>query len=219
MKKFLLILFSSLVLLALAACTDANEQEPENQQGEETDSETVEDQGAAEEASAEENDAGSTQGATDDESVDEGPQGNTDLTLQLTKVDEESGATLESDIYMEIAQLMEEHPDMGTENDFSVFTVDIYQTEAGRSLVLLGINRTPLELTNISFELNLGSSEEFILESQPVHLTEEEMGVFPVDGVMPFVIDISDEQAEALININQADILLTIENFEFEEAK
>lgn len=222
MKKFLLILFSSCVLFALAACTDAGEQETEDQNEEEAANETIEDDGAAEQAagnSSSEEETDSSQDAEANEDVEQESQGNSGLTLQLTKVDEENGSTLESDIYKEINQLIEENPDMGTENDFSVFTVDIFNSDAGRSLVLLGINRTPLELTNISFDLNLGSAEEFVLEAQPVHLSEEEMGVFPVDGVMPFVIDISNEQAEALLSINSADLLLTLDNFEYEEAE
>src|SRR5690625_569729 len=183
MKKFLLILLSSCVLVTLAACADSDEQETEEQNEEEADNEIVEDDDATEETAGNddsvEDEAESAQGSED---VEEESAGNTDLTLQLTRVDEENGSTLESDIYREINQLIEEHPDMGTENDFSVFTVDIYNSEAGSSLVLLGINRTPLELTNVSFDLNLGSTEEFVLEEQPVHLSEEEMGVFPVDG-------------------------------------
>jgi hypothetical protein len=219
MKKFLFILFISLVFLALAGCTNSDGQETEDQDNEAAEDENIEDDGSdTDEATGDEDE--STQGATEDDAdnVEEEGNENTDLTLQLTKVDEENGATLESGVYSDINQLMADHPDMGTADDFSVFTVDIYNTEAGRSLVLLGINRTPIELTNVSFDLSIGSNETFVLEDQPITLTEEEMGVFSVNGVMPFVIDISDEQAEALLNINASDILLTLDNFEYEEA-
>jgi hypothetical protein len=214
MKKFLFILLGSLVFLALAGCTNSGDEETSDGENETTENESMENDSVGEEEEAD-NDDGSAQDETAEEETNEAA----DLTLQLTRVDEENGATLESDIYSEISQLMDEHPDMGTENDFSVFTVDVYQSEAGRSIVLLGINRTPIELTNVSFDLSLGSNEAFVLEDQPIHLSEEEMGVFPVDGVMPFVIDVSEEQAEALLNISPADILLTLDNFEYEEAE
>jgi Tfp pilus tip-associated adhesin PilY1 len=213
MKKSLFILLISFVFLFLAGCTNSDDQDTENQENEtaETEEQESNDPETDEVAENEEED---TQATAEEEETD----ANNDLTLQLTKVDEENGSTLESGIYSEINQLMEENPNMGTENDFSVFTVDVYNTEAGRSLVLLGINRTPVELTNVSFDLNLGSNEAFVLEDQPVNLSEEEMGVFPVNGVMPFIIDISDEQADALLNINAAEVLLTLDNFEYEEA-
>ena|SRR5690625_1686539 len=214
MKKSLFILLISFVFLFLAGCTNSDDQDTENQENETPETEDQESNDPETDEAAENEDEG-TQATADEEETN----ANTDLTLQLTKVDEESGSTLESGIYSEINQLMEENPNMGTENDFSVFTVDVYNTEAGRSLVLLGINRTPVELTNVSFDLNLGSNEEFVLEDQPVNLSEEEMGVFSVNGVMPFIIDISDEQADALLNINAAEVLLTLDNFEYEEAE
>jgi len=214
MKKSLFILLISFVFLFLAGCTNSDDQDTENQENETPETEDQESNDPETDETAENEDEG-TQATADEEETN----ANTDLTLQLTKVDEESGSTLESGIYSEINQLMEENPNMGTENDFSVFTVDVYNTEAGRSLVLLGINRTPVELTNVSFDLNLGSNEVFVLEDQPVNLSEEEMGVFSVNGVMPFIIDISDEQADALLNINAAEVLLTLDNFEYEEAE
>ncbi|GAB3803352.1 hypothetical protein [Virgibacillus kimchii] len=215
MKRCLLILFSCCVLV-LAACTDSEGQTDE-QVDEKMEEETEEVHRSAEQDAADENVTDSTK--NDDEGAGGEAKGKTDLTLQLTKVDEENGSTLESDIYQEISQIMEDHPDMGIENDFSVFTVDIYQSDAGRSLVMLGVNRTPIELTNISFDLNLGSQEVFVLENMSIHLSEDEMGTFPVNGVMPFVIDLSAEQAAVLQNIDQEDILLTLDNFEYDEGE
>ncbi|WP_405100729.1 hypothetical protein [Oceanobacillus sp. FSL H7-0719] len=204
MKKILFVLLVSFLLLT--GCNEAKDREIR-----EEDNEVIENENMDEEESAVEN------VENEEEVQEEGFDENTELTLQVTRWDEQSGVTLDSEIYTVINQLLSETPDAGMPNDFSVYTVDIYSSEAGRSLVLLGINRTPVEMTNISFDFSLGSQEEFVLENYPVSLTEEEMGVFSPNGVMPFIIEISDEQAESLLSITQPEVLLSIDNFEFEE--
>ncbi|MTW87273.1 hypothetical protein F3157_16670 [Virgibacillus dakarensis] len=142
-----------------------------------------------------------------------------DLTLQLTKVDEEAGVTLENETYQEISKMIQDDPDMGAANDFSVYTINIYETEFGKKLFLLGINRLPFAIHNISFQFTLkGKDGEQIYKNLPVQLKKSEIGTFQQDGAIPFTLDLTAEQAEQLMKMNSEDMVLEINDFKYEKA-
>lgn len=66
--------------------------------------------------------------------------GEQSLKLQVLKGDKEAGVTLEnSPLYNELEKVIQENPDIGADNDFSVYVVDTYGDDEGNSkLVLLG---------------------------------------------------------------------------------
>lgn len=142
-----------------------------------------------------------------------------DLTLQLTKVDEEAGGSLEEGTYKEINNMIKEDPKIGAANDFSVYTLKISDQDEGKVLFLLGINRLPIAIHNISFQFTLKSKDdEYVYQDMPVRLTDSEIGTFQPDGAIPFMLDLSDEQAELLKRINPEDIVLEIDDFKYKKA-
>lgn len=145
-----------------------------------------------------------------------------DLTLQLTNVDEKAGGTLDGDeTYQQLNQLIQENPDLGAANDFSVYTVNPYQLETGEStLLLLGINRLPKAIHNIHFRFILKDEDgDYIYKDLPVHLTESEIGTFQPNKAMPFTVNISEEQMEQLNNLDVENSTLELNDFEYEEVE
>src|SRR5699024_7385391 len=82
------------------------------------------------------------------------------LTLQLTKVDEEEGYTIEdSPLYTELESFIEENPKQGAANDFSMYVIDVLEDAGQSQLLLLGINRLDEPIKDISFDFSLGNSD------------------------------------------------------------
>lgn len=150
-----------------------------------------------------------------DESAEKEP-----LTLQVLKGDEEAGATIENNnIYNELNQYVQAHPDIGLENDFSLYIVNTIQNESGdSSLVMLGINRLPTPIKNISFDFTLGNKDgEYVWENFEVTMDEETAGVLNENSTFPIVLSLTDEQKELLRSLNQENQVMKIENFQYEE--
>src|SRR5699024_10598690 len=64
------------------------------------------------------------------------------LTLQIAKVDEEEGYTIEdSQLYTELESFIEENPKQGTTNEFSMFVIDVFEDAGQSQLLLLVVNR------------------------------------------------------------------------------
>ena len=87
------------------------------------------------------------------------------LTLQVLKMDEEAGITLDNnDVYKEISEIVSENPDLGIVNDFSIQILDVVENVDGTydTLAFLAINRLDEPLKNINFEYTLGNDEDDI---------------------------------------------------------
>lgn len=129
------------------------------------------------------------------------------ISLQLLKIDEEAGATLDTHpLYIELNEMIQEAPELGIPDDFSIEVIDIVDSGTeDAALMFLAINRTPVALKNISFDYTLGHENgEFVWQDVEVELTEEDAGVIQPNHAMPFSLGITAEQ-EALIDLINAD--------------
>lgn len=143
------------------------------------------------------------------------------LTLQVLKADEEAGATIENHtIYNELNKLIQDNPDIGQVNDFSLYTVNTIHNEEGETkLVLLGINRLPMPIKNIAFDFTLGNDQgEYIWKQQEVTMSEDSAGTLQTNGAFPIILPLSSEQEELLKSLNEDNQVMEIENFKYEEA-
>jgi len=143
---------------------------------------------------------------------------NDDLILQLTKRDEQEGVTKEDGKYQQIMEALRENPKLGVENEFNFFTINVGHTEKGQKLLLAGINRSSKPVQNVSFDFTLQSEdgEHVVYEDMPIYLAESEMGAFEPNGVMPVLLDLTNEQYEQYKRIDPEEAKLELNNFEYE---
>src|SRR5699024_8603246 len=117
-------------------------------------------------------------------------------------------------------QLIEENPDQGVDNDFSLYAVDTIEHPDGTQLLLLGINRLNKPIEDITFDFTLGNNEgEFVWEGMPITLPNEEFGPFKVDHAMPIILPVTDEQIQVVNTITTDNQVFEIENFNYSEAE
>ena len=198
MKKIIGILVVG--VLFLSACTDGDTEEVESDSGqtEKTTEQVEESNGQS-----------------------EGNQGEVeDLTLQVTKVDEEAGVTIEnSEIYQELNEFVKENSKFGTPNDFSLLSVSMAEDPDGNhQMLFLGVNRIGTPVKNVKFELTIGSTEgDMVWENIPITLDEENAGVLENNAALPIFLPVtSQEQIDVMRTISQENVVMEISNFNFE---
>ena len=143
-----------------------------------------------------------------------------ELSLQITKVDQEAGVTVEdNELYQELDRIITENPLQGAENDFSLYVVDIIETDTEELwLFLMGINRLPTTIQNISFDFTFGNTDgEYVWEDYPLIFEEPEFGAIDENKVFPVFIPLTDEQAELVTQLNEDNQIFEMNNFEYEE--
>ena len=145
------------------------------------------------------------------------------LTLQVLKMDEEEGITLDNnDVYKDISEIIAENPDMGIADDFSIQILDVVENMDGTidTLAFLAINRLDEPLKNINFDYTLGNTEgDYIFDGIEVDLTESDVGVIQAHGVVPFYLEVTEEQIELLSTLDQDNSVMEFDKFKFESAK
>ncbi|QUW22974.1 hypothetical protein JSQ81_05205 [Sporosarcina sp. Marseille-Q4063] len=144
------------------------------------------------------------------------------LKLQVLQGDEEIGVTVENNqFYSELDKVIQQYPNMGAKNDFTVYIVNAYRDDSGNpKLVLLGINRLPVAIKNIEFIYTLGNkNNEYVWERQPIEMTEEKAGVLQPNSALPIVLSITEEQLELLKSLEEDNKVMTIDGFTYEEVK
>lgn len=141
------------------------------------------------------------------------------LTLQLTKVDEEQGITLDDGAYPDLNKAIENQPDIGEANDFSVYALNTFSAEDGSlKFLLIGINRLPMAIREMQFLFTLKNENgDYIYDSAPVTLPESEFGTFDPNTVKPFILDATEEQVEQLKIMDGDNSALELDDFDFEE--
>ncbi|MEI3597597.1 MULTISPECIES: hypothetical protein [unclassified Oceanobacillus] len=198
MKKIIGILVVG--VLFLSACTDGDTEEVESDSGQtEETTEQVEESNGQSEGNQEEVE---------------------DLTLQVTKVDEEAGVTIEnSEIYQELNEFVKENSKFGTPNDFSLLSVSMVEdAEGNQQMLFLGVNRLGSPVKNITFDITLGSTEgDMVWEDFPVTLDEENAGVLETNAALPIFLPVtSQEQIDVMNTISQENLVMEFNNFNFE---
>lgn len=196
MRKYL-VLVAALSILALAACgkTEINTEKSVD---------NVEDK---------------TENESNRKEADESEQG---LKLQVLKGDEEQGVTVENNLlYNELDKVIKQNPNIGVENDFSVYVVDTFHDDEGNSkLVLFGINRLPIAIKNFTFTYTLGNKDnEYVWERQPIEMKEESAGVLQPNSALPIVLSITEEQVALLLSLEEDNQVMSIDGFVYEEVE
>lgn len=152
--------------------------------------------------------------------VETDSEDNADLTLSLTKVDEDAGVILEENpVYQKLNDLVEENPQLGTPEDFSMFTVDFTEGAENNQefLVFLGINRLDAPIKNINFDFTLGTTEgEYVYENLNVSIDEDQFGSFKPNETMPIMLDVTEEQYEVYQKITTENQVFEMNNFTFD---
>ena len=167
--------------------------------------------------------AGNEENKTEIESNNEEASGSElVLKLHVLKGDEENGVTVENNLlYNELDKVIQQNPNIGAENDFSVYVVDTLHDDEGNSkLVLLGINRLPVAIKNFEFTYTLGNKDnEYVWERQPVEMKEENAGILQPNTALPIVLPITEEQVALLKTLEEDNKVMTIDGFIYEEVK
>ena len=144
------------------------------------------------------------------------------ITLQLLKADEEAGVTVEnSEVYQELDRMITENPDIGLENDFSIYIVDIVDSGTeDAALLFLGINRLDESIKGITFDYTLGLDDgSFVWEGAEVTLSEEDAGIIQPNHAVPFSLGITPEQEAIIDALEQDNQVVKIENFAFQSGE
>ena len=145
------------------------------------------------------------------------------LALQVLKMDEAEGITLENnDVYKEISEIISENPNLGIPDDFSIQIHDVVENIVGTNdtLAFLAINRLDEPLKNVYFEYTLGNNEgEYVFDETRINLTESEVGVIQAHSVVPFYVEVTEEQIESFRTLVPENYVMKFDNFTFESAK
>lgn len=138
-----------------------------------------------------------------------------DLTLQVMKVDEDEGVTIENnEFYQALLEVVESDPKMGEQNDVSLFPYSVMETaDGGNSILFLVINRLDRPIRNFVFNLTFGNQDgEYIYDQMEVDLPEETMGILEKDGVIPILLEIDDADIEMFLSLEQEDMFLQLDD-------
>ncbi|WP_338655077.1 hypothetical protein V6B14_03095 [Sporosarcina psychrophila] len=143
------------------------------------------------------------------------------LSMQVLKVDEENGVTLEEEMYQQLSGLVEVNPDIGVAEDFSIHAIDFVEKSAGESVMLfLGINRLEKGIKNITLEYTLGVEMEgtvkYVFNREKVDLSESFAGVIQPNHAIPFTLPVTPEGKELLQLMTKENKTMKIENAKFE---
>ncbi len=209
MKKLILIL-SFILVLGLAACGNKTSNDT-------SDKENEIDEVEVKESENNNSDDSNTEGKNqyEGEELAEGEE-KEDLTLQVLKVDEEDGITIENnEFYQAIQAEIENNPKMGDQDDFSLLPLDVaYFEDDSISLMFLAINRLKDPIKNIAFDLTLGNQDgEYIFENYEIDLTEDYIGVLEKNGAIPFFVDITEEDEEIFSTLTDENVHMEMDNF------
>lgn len=149
---------------------------------------------------------------------DQNPNEKVGLSLQVLKIDQENGVTIENDdIYNGLDGMIAQAPTMGADDDFTVRTMNIYNAEDGSMLILLGINRLDVPIKDISFDLTLGSnSGEYVWKDFPINMSENHAGILQPDSAVPILLNLSEDEEALLRTIDQDNIQIVIKDFDAE---
>ncbi|WP_416151669.1 hypothetical protein ACM26V_12130 [Salipaludibacillus sp. HK11] len=216
MKKFVYMLVFIMILI-VTGCSNSDEETSENVNTENNEEKTdVAANNNQEDLSTEQE----SQGNGDTLEVEDASQDAfevPDLQLQVSKLDEESGVTIESsEVYSYLEEVIMADPKGGIPNDFSIYPDELVLNDDGTtSLLFIVINRLHAPIRNISFELTLGNQDgDSIFEGLEVSLEEESFGIIETDSAVPFLIDISPEDEEIYMEITEENIDLRMENYD-----
>lgn len=162
----------------------------------------------------------STGSTEDDDEFVESSEDNADLTLQVTKIDEEAGATIDNnENYQMLNEVILDNPKLGTPNDFSMYTID-FDKEIYRQtmqIYFFGINRLDTPIKNIRFKITLGTTDgEYVWEDMPVTISDDIFGTFKPDHTMPIMLDVTEEELDVFEKITKENQVFEIDDFNFD---
>lgn len=203
MKK--LLIFISILTIVLVGCSGENEEESPQDTSNNTSENTAE---------TDENDAETEESEGDSEM--------SKLTLQVLKTDEANGLTLENnDLYKELTRVINENPNIGTPNDFSMQTVNsVNEGQENAAYIFLAINRTDVAMKNIMFNFTMGIKDgEKIWENEKIGLSEDTAGVLQPNSAVPVIIPLTPEQESLIDNLTSENTVLELSNFQYESAE
>lgn len=203
---------------ALNVITSSSDDEKEEERKEEQDTDEAKEDDVDEKDDADEVEVNASQ--RDNGILDKAADDEQGLSLQVTKVDEEAGITIEDDPnYQHLNDLVEANPELGANNDFSLFSIesDGNFNEDVTEVLFLGINRLDEPIKNIKFDFTLGSTDgDYVWEEEPVQLPEDVFGAIKTDHAMPVLLEVTDEQFEIFNTITEENQIFEMENFTYD---
>lgn len=140
------------------------------------------------------------------------------LNFQTTKAMDDAGVTVEnSDNLKILADIVNEYPQMGEDNNFTIQYSGKYGNTNGiKQVTFFAINKTNQKIKNISFYLTMQVGEKYIFDSLFVELSEEIFGELLTYSAMPVSITIDSESYPLLEEINNDNLKLVITDISFE---
>lgn len=144
------------------------------------------------------------------------------VTLQVLKMDKDIGLTLtNNEFYEEMQTVVEADPQMGEENQFTLFPYSIVDNDEDTSAMLvLLINRLNKAIKSVSFDVTLGNNNgEYVLNKMNIDLPEAYLGVLEKDGVVPVFLQVEKNAADVFYNLDPNAMLLKLDNFQADYVK
>lgn len=142
------------------------------------------------------------------------------IHLQMTKIDVEAGATIESnEIYQMLDEFVQENPTLGVENDFSMHSMTMVSDEDDNTqMVFLAVNRLGEPIKNVNFNFTLGNTDgEMVWEDLPVMIDEQVGGVLENNAAMPVFLPVTSEEQVKLMNtISQDNLHIEFSHFTYD---
>ncbi|MCR6097692.1 hypothetical protein HXA31_00405 [Salipaludibacillus agaradhaerens] len=123
---------------------------------------------------------------------------------------------------VELTSFIEETPELGTANDVSFHSFDIYEDFGeGTQLVFLIVNRLPFNLQDISFSLTMGdgTDEKKVWDQHHVVLSKKDIGILESNHAIPFGLALTEEMEETLRSINTGQFVIEIDDFQYESVE
>jgi len=114
---------------------------------------------------------------------------------------------------------VEANPELGAENDFSLFSIesDGNFNEGVTEVLFLGINRLDDPIKNIQFDFTLGATDgDYVWEEEPVQLPEEVFGAIEPNHAMPILLEVTEEEFEIFNTISEENQIFEMENFTYD---
>lgn len=142
------------------------------------------------------------------------------LQLQMTKVDEEAGVTVESnETYQLLDEFVKENPKFGVANDFSMQSITMVMDSVGnQQMLFLAVNRLGEPIKNVDFNLSLGNTKgDVVWENLSVTIDEEVAGVIENNAAVPIFLPItSEEQVDLMNTISQENLHIELKDFNYD---
>jgi len=140
------------------------------------------------------------------------------LSFLVTKEMQDAGMNTENtELLKTLSDLIEENPEVGEEDDFSILYSGKYGESDGQKVMFFyAINRTDKTLKNISFVITVKVGEEYLVDNLLVELSNEAFGASKPNTAMPLGFIVDEDKLELIKDATYDNMSMEILDFQCE---